>query len=467
MAFKSRKQYDAYWQNRLNNYTAPTFNGLEYVPFAEFRAARHPAPGPVQGTDFVGSSSSTPGGSNASAGSSVLGELARSALGNVGGTALSTLANGILQHQQLKNQEQLQDRAQRFNQQAVQDQAQLQTIGMQNAGLNPASVQGSGAPSLQAGAAAGGSTSMANIFSGIAEIISAVKAPTEIDKMVAETKLTGAETGKTEKETESLIPAQVANLEASTNKAIEDTRSARNMNDVFDTQQAFLKDFSGSIWTGYKDMLLRSGQWDKLPDRTKETLDLLSSGAIDMDIGAIEGIRKLIDTQADLTRRDKEGFQNLLELSVISNQMDNKKVMKALEEFPENQRQEIVARIKNLYAAAYEAIQSGDYTKYKRMSDELQDPRWLMEFDPDGKNKFIRSMASGLLQGIIGIPESLTKAVDKIVTWLVGGKAAGGALNAGKNAANKEIKQLLKQNRKEGLTPSEHEHLKDLLNYAR
>ena len=85
-------------------------------------------------------------------------------LGNLAGNAANAYYNSALQNQQFENQMRLQDRAYYYNQNAVQQQARLQALGMQQAGLSPSGVAGTGAPSLQAGAAAGATSTMSNIF---------------------------------------------------------------------------------------------------------------------------------------------------------------------------------------------------------------------------------------------------------------------------------------------------------------
>lgn len=265
------------------------------------------------------------------------------AVGSLGGAGINYLMNSSLQDKQFENQKELQDRAFKMNEQAVQRQAQNQVIGMQNAGLNPAAVNGAGAPSIQAGAAAGGTSQLANIFTGVAELIAAAKAPTEIEKMVAETGKTKAETGLTEAQTtktETEIPSIIANTEKikqETNKLFEDTINAKNANAVWESTNNFYKSYAPTMFDEYKTKLEKAGVWESLSPRTKDTIEGLIDGSIEMDMGSIIALSQLISSQKQISDTDKAMLQNALEGTILSKQLNDKNVIDALTKIPENE----------------------------------------------------------------------------------------------------------------------------------
>lgn len=265
------------------------------------------------------------------------------AVGNIAGGLFNQYLNSGLQEQQFNNQKELQQRAAHLNQAAQRQQASNQVIGLQQAGLSPAIANGAGAPSLQAGAAAGATSQLSNIFTGITELISALKAPTEIEKMVAETGKTKAETGLAEASTEKTqteIPSIIANtakIQQETNKLFEDTINAKNANTVWESTNNFYKTYTPTMFDEYKIKLEKSGVWESMSPKTRDTIEALANGEIELDIGGMIGLSQQIATQKNISDTDKAMLQNGLEGLLITRQMNNPNVMKALEELPANE----------------------------------------------------------------------------------------------------------------------------------
>lgn len=361
-----------------------------------------------------------------------LGGAIGSMAGNLIGQGVNYAANKSLQENQLSNQMELQNNAYMLNQQATQNQAQNEVIGMQKAGLNPAGVNGQGAPSLQAGAAAGANSTMGNIFGGLAEMIAAIKAPTEIEKMQAEKALTesqsekiGSEIGKinaeTEKigaETEQIVNYQNPLMKEQVNKLIQDTQNIKNLNDVFKAHQDFVKDTGPGIFDSYRANLKSTGQYEKLPARTRATIDSLADGEIDLGIGELQGLKDIIDTQTNLSQRDRESLENILGSIILLDQLNDPDVQKSMAKMPIRQHDKLVADTAEVWTMVGKLMQETDRTKQAIKLDaietklkEMENPAYLSvygtyqeekaEFD-NSNFQMLRDILSGTVRNVIG-----------------------------------------------------------------
>lgn len=329
-----------------------------------------------------------------------LGGAIGSMAGNLIGQGVNYMANKSLQENQFENQTELQRRAADINTEAVKNQAMLEKVGMQQAGLNPAGVNGQGAPSLQAGAAAGANSTMGNIFGGLAEMIAAIKAPTEIEKMQAEKALTEGQTEKTAAETDltheqkynlmldsDLVkPEQARELFERANKHIQDAQNAlaqadntNAITDIINAQNDFIKQYSSSIYSSYMDNLKSTKQWDKLPPRTRETIEKLASGEIEMGTGELQGLKEIINTQTGLLERDRDGLNAMLDTIVTRKQIDTKNIINALRDFPVNQRKLMMSQISDYYAQARKAGADASRTGTLEWLDKHTSDDWLIQ----------------------------------------------------------------------------------------
>lgn len=310
--------------------------------------------------------------------SEILAAAGAGAAGNIAGSAYNQHLNLEMMNQQMKNEKELQQNAYNLNQQAQSKQASIMVHGMENAGLNPAMANGAGAPSLQAGAAAGGNTTLANIFTGVADLINAAKAPTEIEKATAERELAEAEAGKSREETKTIQPT-IENIKQQTSKLAEDTKSAKNMNDVFKAKQEFIRDVGAGIFDGYRANLQAAGQWEQLPYKTKDTIDALAEGYIDLDIGSLEALDHIIDTQGKLSERDAKALHNMLDSIITMRQIGNDKVMKSYEMLPRNQQVLMLAQTKEYMEMAKQAKTQADLNKLEKWLKEHTSDEFLIE----------------------------------------------------------------------------------------
>ena len=330
-------------------------------------------------------------------------------IGNMLGAKINHYANMDLQQRQFDEQERLQQRAFQMNEQAVRNQAINMKLGMENAGLNPTGVNGAGAPAIQAGAAAGSTSALANIFTGVAEMIQAAKAPTEIEKMVAETGKTGAEEAKTKAET-SAIPISIENMAASTSKLNEETRNIHNMNDILEARNDFIKDVGGSVFDGYRDTLKRSGQWEKMSTRTRNTINDLADGHIMLDIGSLEALDSIIDSQSNLSKRDSEVLHSMLDSIITNKQLNSEEIKNAMASMPKWQQNLMKAQITEFYAMANKAKTEADWNNTRNWLDQNTSDQWLIEHGMSGEIE--RKKYAELLNRILNLPFNVVEGAS-------------------------------------------------------
>lgn len=261
--------------------------------------------------------------------------LALGAGGNIFGTALGLGANYVQQQQQLSNQKELMHLQNNINQRNAMQAAQMQVHGQQNAGLNPAMADGgiASAPTVSQGSAGIGSMGLANVFDGIANIIAAAKAPSEIAQIEAATQKTGAETENIKYDYSVLKPEQVNKLQHDITKLTEDIQTARNINEVYQTKSEFFKTYAPSIFDGWRSQLKQSNNWDKLPEKTRGTIDSLANGEMDLDVGSVESLNEIIKAQANLSEADKTIMTNLVDTTVALKQLKDKRITDKLAKF--------------------------------------------------------------------------------------------------------------------------------------
>lgn len=301
-----------------------------------------------------------------------------STAGNIAGSIFNKNINLDLMNQQMENEKELQRSAYALNEQAQQNQGSIMKHSLENAGLNPATATAQGAPSLQAGSAAGANSQLANIFTGVADLINAAKAPTEIEKATAEKELAEAGAKKATAEI-SAIQEQTKNVIQDTKKLAEETQGAKNINDVFKAQQNFMKDYGAAIFDGYRSILQTTKHWENLPYKTRSTIDSLADGYIELDIGSLEALNNIIDSQANLTERDKKTIHNVLDTIVDLRQLNNESVLKSYETMPHTQKRLLMAETNNFYEEAKKAKTEADLNKLDKWLKEHTSDEYLIE----------------------------------------------------------------------------------------
>lgn len=279
-------------------------------------------------------------------------------LGNLAGNAANAYYNSALQNQQFENQMKLQDRAYYYNQNAVQDQARLQALGMQQAGLSPSGVAGTGAPSLQAGAAAGATSTMSNIFAGLSELVMALKAPTEIEKMVSETGLNEVQRSKTQ----------------------QDVDQVRDYNDfiakqgpsIFEKQKQALEQAVVREYTDDDGVTHTESLWDFLSDETRSTYQKLIDGEIPFTVGRFKALMDDVEAQAKLAEANDRQVAAATHIGLLVEKLQDPKALDALLSEEKNQVRKLEQDIKESKSRSYANYKQGDKAgaEAKKISQE-------------------------------------------------------------------------------------------------
>lgn len=334
---------------------------------------------------------------------------ATAAGGNIFGGFLNYEANKDFQERQFREQEKMQERSFQMNEQAVRNQARNMAYGLESAGLNPAMVgNGGGAPTTATGSAASGTAQLSQVFTGIAELVQAMKAPTEIEKTAAETGLIGKQEAKTEAETTRTgyetqqVIKNIDKIQADAKKVLKETQNIQNINDMFESERDFLKNNSGGIFQGYIGQLKATKQWENLPTKTKMTLESLAEGDFELDQGALNALDKIINTQGNLSERDKQVMLNTKDMIVTYNQIKDRKVIDAITKMPLREQEKIIQECRKIKAEVNNLREQNKNLKKQRVlmtkqgaqlesqarknnSEreimELNDMQWLIDHD--------------------------------------------------------------------------------------
>lgn len=375
-----------------------------------------------------------------------IGAAAAAAGGSILSAKLSHYSNADLQSRQFAEQEKLQERANEANSAAVRNQAPLQVTGMQQAGLNPASVTGAGAPAVSSGTASGAASQLGSVFDGLSQLVQAIKQPSETEKVFAETGLVRANTEKVEAETAQVhqqvnvvTPKSLSKMDADIAKLHQDIRSAKNVNDMFDSQRNFLKEHSKSVFAAFIQKLQDSKMYDSLSDDTKDTLSKLASGELIVDQGAYDALIKTIDAQTKISDADKKLIDNAFANNLTVRQFMDSGVMDALTKFPEDTRKELYKRIEK-YSKEIEGITQDIKTAktqaslnkalerlhtFNRESAELNDVKWLAK---QGRIDDVDVRTSEQsLNNLYELLQGTTRALEMIIMARTAGRSAGTA----------------------------------------
>lgn len=287
--------------------------------------------------------------------------------GNIAGNGVNYLFNSALQNQQFKNQQALQKSAFRMNQKAVQQQARLQAIGMQQAGMSPAGVNGVGAPSLQSGAAAGATSGMSNIFSGLAEIIAAAKLPSDLSKVDSEVLLNKANAGKAGEEAEQI---QHANADwISYNDFMK-----KHGPQIFAKEKEALENAVVREWTDDDGVRHTETLWDFLPQETQSTYQKIIDGEIPITSGNFKAISDDVEMQAKLTEAQARKVAAATHAGLLVEKLQDPKALRAMLDEEKNKVRELEQGIKESKSRATSNYASARLSNAEALKQERTMP---------------------------------------------------------------------------------------------
>lgn len=336
-----------------------------------------------------------------------VGSMAGAAAGNLVGKGIDYMTSEKQADNQLERQKELQNQANQMNEENVRRQAVAQVTGMQQAGMNPANTTFTGAPTVQSGSAAmGNAGTMGNIFDGLAQVIQAIKAPTEIEHASAQIAKEQAETSKTRKETDIILPKQAENIEKATGKLAAETKNEQNLNLQFEQMNEFVTDTAKGVFDSYRAQLKATGQWEELPLKTRITIEELADGNLEMNAGALEGLNRVIASTGNISATDKQIIENTKNMIIDIQQMKDKKIMDAFKNLPEKQYRKISKEI-SLITKQISLVETEDQAKaIEARIRNLENPYLMLDLGQEKELKnYVKIEAAketaDLLKGIL------------------------------------------------------------------
>ena len=205
--------------------------------------------------------------------------------------------------------------------------ASQQVQGMKMAGLNPASLDGSGNPSVSAAVSQGAAPHGENVETDPMSLLLRAQAQNleaQTEKTEQETKNLESEKANTEQDT-ALKLAQTLKSGSEKEKIEEETTQISNLNREYSSENDLLMDI-GASWA---DKMKLTEWYSKLSPNTKETIDKIADGSIPLSIGGMRALHKSIEMQSSLSDSDHKLVDNAFKNAIIESQFHNPDVMKA------------------------------------------------------------------------------------------------------------------------------------------
>lgn len=222
-----------------------------------------------------------------------------------------------------------------MNRQNLFDNARIQAQGARMAGFNPAMFMNGGispAPTVSQGNA-----DMAQRF------------PMDVDSM-----LSFAQLLKTEAETENVKADtnvknnQAPNVAADTNLKIsqklyqdastevqnQKAKEISNLNEQYADRNNMVKTAGPAMMDKWRSSLQEKGLWDKVLPKTRETIDAIANGDLDMSVGGLAALFDIIKTQTDMSDADRKFIENGLRSAVVYGQLSDSAVLNAMSKQP-------------------------------------------------------------------------------------------------------------------------------------
>lgn len=227
----------------------------------------------------------------------------------------NTLQNFLLQENQEENQKSLASNAFNLNQRSLVESPSNSTAGLAKAGLNPALMNNGAytqAPTLQAGAAAGASTSTP---------VSSLGA-TNSTLNIAESKNQDSQSGVNSAEQE-----RIMNMNR---EWVDKNITTQNMGKIVAKQ------------------LMQEPWYNDLDPTLKDQITKWASGENALSIGNLQGLMDGIKASTTLSDANKQIAENTLQYEVIMAQLKSKKVIDAIAKMPTTQQAHIFADINKL-----------------------------------------------------------------------------------------------------------------------
>ena len=216
-----------------------------------------------------------------------------------------------------------------------------QVQGMRLAGLNPASLDGSGNPNVSAPVSQGSAAQGENVQMDPTSALLKAQA----DNLNADTEKKRAEVGNVNQDTD-LKFAQKLFTNENADKVNKEAQNIQNINDTYADTNRYLVD----IGRGMAEKWQSSEWYNKLSPSTKDTIDAIASGESPLTIGGMRALQDVIDAQKNLSDADRKLVQNAFDNAVTESVFNDKSVMRAIVKEPKNRQDKLKAEIAKINA---------------------------------------------------------------------------------------------------------------------
>lgn len=232
-------------------------------------------------------------------------------------------------------QKALMDKQNEMNRANVYGQTQLQAQGARMAGFNPAMFMNGGtspAPTVSQGNA-----DMAQTFP---LDVSDMLALAQIDKTQAETENVRTDTNVKKNQVSNVAAdtdlkiAQKLYQDASTEVQNQKAKEISNLNEQYADRNNMLKTTGPAMMDKWRVSLQEKGLWDKVLPKTRETIDSIANGELDLSVGGLAALSDIIKAQTDMSDADRKFFENGLRSAVVYGQLSDSSVLNAMSKMP-------------------------------------------------------------------------------------------------------------------------------------
>lgn len=232
-------------------------------------------------------------------------------------------------------QKALMDKQNEMNRANVYGQTQLQSQGARMAGFNPAMFMNGGtqaAPTVSQG--------NADMQQTFPLDVSDMLALAQLDKTQAETENVKADTNVKKEQAPNvsadtdLKVAQRLYQDASTEVQKQKAQEIGNINEQYADRNNMVKTTGPAMMDKWRASLQEKGLWDKLLPKTRETIDSIADGELDLSVGGLAALSDVIKSQTDMSDADRKFVENGLRSAVVYGQLSNQEVIDAMSKQP-------------------------------------------------------------------------------------------------------------------------------------
>lgn len=222
-----------------------------------------------------------------------------------------------------------------MNRQNLFDNAQIQAQGARMAGFNPAMFMSGGiqpAPTVSQGNA-----DMAQRFpmdvDSMLSVAQLLKTEADIENVKADTNVKKNQAPNVEADTNLKI-SQKLYQDASTEVQKKKAQEISNINQQYADRNNMVKTAGPAMMDKWRASLQEKGLWDKILPKTRETIDSIADGELELSVGGLAALSDIIKSQTDMSDADRKFVENGLRSAVIYGQLSNKEVIDAMSKQP-------------------------------------------------------------------------------------------------------------------------------------